>query len=165
MNSADFQKSKSFTSQLPTPLSLNLVASRLRKVYPKSLNRTKVLPSIVSSSLTSIVASLLTPGERRRHINPLEEVERSMRTLGKAICTAHLGKKNWKEEMNVFLRQYRATPDATTDLSPSEALNGRKLEIFLLQLPEVSHFEAHYSIHEKDCQKKKEDEGICRPAV
>jgi hypothetical protein len=42
-----------------------------------------------------------------------------MRTLEKAIRTAHLEKKNWKQEMNAFLRQYRATPHSTTDVSPS----------------------------------------------
>jgi transposase InsO family protein len=37
------------------------------------------------------------------------EVERFMRTLEKAIRTANLEKKNWKQEMNVLLRQYRVT--------------------------------------------------------
>ena len=42
-----------------------------------------------------------------------------MSTLGKAICTTHVENKNRKH----FLRQYRATPHITTNISPPEALN------------------------------------------
>ena len=83
------------------------------------------------------------------------EVERFMRTLGKAIRTAHLEKKNWKQEMNAFLRQYRATPHSTTDVSPSEALNGRKIQTLLPQLTEVNQSDIYNSIHEKDSEKKR----------
>ena len=36
--------------------------------------------------------------------------------------------KSWKQELYKFLRQYRATPHTTMNVSPSEALNGRKLK-------------------------------------
>ena len=49
------------------------------------------------------------------------EVERFMRTIEKA----HIEKKNWKQVLYQFLRQYRATPHSTTNVSPSEALNNR----------------------------------------
>ena len=39
--------------------------------------------------------------------------------------------KNWKQE----LRQYRATPHSTTGVSPSEALNNRKLKTTIPELP------------------------------
>jgi transposase InsO family protein len=41
------------------------------------------------------------------------EVERFMRTIEKAIRTAHIEKKNWKQALYQFLRQYRATPHRT----------------------------------------------------
>ena len=49
--------------------------------------------------------------------------------------TAVVEGKNWKQELYKFLRKYRATPHTTTNVSPSEALNGRKLKT---TLPEVS---------------------------
>ena len=78
-----------------------------------------------------------------------------MRTLEKAIRTANLEKKNWKQEMNVFLRQYRATLHNTTDVSPSEALNGRKLQTLLPQQAEVVEPDPQHSLRERDTQKKK----------
>ncbi|CAB3982993.1 Hypothetical predicted protein [Paramuricea clavata] len=56
--------------------------------------------------------------------------------------------------MNVFLRQYRATPHSTTNTSPSEALNSRKLQTLLPQLTEVPNPEADNSIHETDSEKE-----------
>ena len=53
----------------------------------------------------------------------------------KCVLTAVVERKNWKQELYKFLRQYHATPHTTTNLSPSEALNGRKLKT---TLPEVS---------------------------
>ncbi|CAB3996633.1 Transposon Tf2-9 poly [Paramuricea clavata] len=90
-------------------------------------------------------------------------VERFMRTLEKAIRTAHLEKKNWKQEINVFLRQYRATPHSTTNTSPSEALNSRKLQTLLPQLTEVPNPEADNSIHETDSEKKRKMKAM-KPA-
>ena len=58
-----------------------------------------------------------------------------MPNLEKCVLTAVVEGKNWKQELYKFLRQYRATPHTTTNASPSEALNGRKLKI---TLPEVS---------------------------
>ena len=55
------------------------------------------------------------------------EAERFMRTLGKAIRTAKVDSGNWKQEIFMFLRHYRATPHSSTGLSPAEMLNGRKL--------------------------------------
>ena len=80
------------------------------------------------------------------------EVERFMRTLEKAIRTAHLEHKNWKQEMNAFLRQYRATPHCTIDMSPSEALNGRKLQTLLPQHTDAH--QSHVSIYEKIVERK-----------
>ena len=78
-----------------------------------------------------------------------------MRTLEKAIRTAHLEQKNWKEEMSAFLCQYRATPHSTTDMSLSEALNGRKLQTLLPQHTGVKQSDVYNSIYEKDSGKKR----------
>ena len=79
-------------------------------------------------------------GFRHRKVQPLwpranGEAERFMPNLEKCLLTAVVEGKNWKQELYKFLRQYRATPHTTTKVSPSEALNGRKLKI---TLPEVS---------------------------
>ena len=42
------------------------------------------------------------------------EVERFVRTVKKVIKTATVERKNWKQEMHRFLRNYRATPHSTT---------------------------------------------------
>lgn len=55
------------------------------------------------------------------------EAERFMKTIQKAIRTAHIEGLNWKQELPKFLRNYRATPHTTTGVTPSELLNGRKL--------------------------------------
>ena len=63
------------------------------------------------------------------------EVERFNGTLVKAVQTATVAGLNWKQELYTFLRQYRATPHATTNMSPSEALNNRKLRTVLPEVP------------------------------
>ena len=63
------------------------------------------------------------------------EVERFMDTMLKAIRTAHIEQKHWKQELYRFLRQYRATPHSTTAVAPAEALNNRRFRKQLPQLP------------------------------
>ncbi|MCG8432279.1 MAG: hypothetical protein MJA29_14065, partial [Candidatus Omnitrophica bacterium] len=48
---------------------------------------------------------------------------------------AHIQGQPWKQELQKFLRQYRATPHSTTNVSPFEALTGRKMRT---QLPQVT---------------------------
>jgi len=55
------------------------------------------------------------------------DVERMNETLLKIIRIAHIGKRDWKVELNNFLFQYRVTTQTTTGLTPSERLMGRKL--------------------------------------
>ena len=52
------------------------------------------------------------------------EAEHFMPTLGKAIDGG-----NWKQEIFMFLRHYRATPHSLIGLSPAEMLNRRKLRM------------------------------------
>ena len=79
-------------------------------------------------------------GFHHRKITPLwpqanGEAERFMRTLGKALKTSILSLGSWKQGLYRFLRHYRATPHATTGLSPAEMLLGRKIRT---ELPSVT---------------------------
>ena len=79
-------------------------------------------------------------GFHHRKVQPLwpranGEAERFMPNREKCVRTAVVEGKNWKQELYKFLRQYHATPHTTTNVSPNEALNGRKLKT---TLPEVS---------------------------
>ncbi|CAB3991864.1 Retrovirus-related Pol poly from transposon [Paramuricea clavata] len=55
-------------------------------------------------------------------------VERFMRPLGKALKTATLEGRPWKQELNRFLLQYRSTPHCTTGVPPSELLFNRVIK-------------------------------------
>ena len=81
------------------------------------------------------------------------EAERFVQTLEKNIRIAHLEGKNWKQELYKFLRQYRATPHSTTNVSPSEALNKRKLKT---TIPELIQFRQNSSANfsERDALQK-----------
>ena len=53
--------------------------------------------------------------------------ENFMKNLGKVIQTAEEEKLNWRQELQRFLRAYRATPHLMTHMSPAALLfNGRK---------------------------------------
>ena len=71
---------------------------------------------------------------KHRKITPLwlkanGEAERLVQTLEKNIRIANIEGKIWKQELYKFLRQYGGTPHSTTHVSPSEALNSRKLDL------------------------------------
>jgi hypothetical protein len=78
-----------------------------------------------------------------------------MRTIEKAIRTAHIEKKNWKQALYQFLRQYRATPHSTRNVSPSEALNNRKLKIPLPSVPQTQRQETQDPMRKRNQEKMK----------
>jgi len=55
-------------------------------------------------------------------------VERFMQPLGKALKTAKVEGRPWKQELNRFLLQYRTTPHCTTGVPPSELLFNRTVK-------------------------------------
>ena len=58
-----------------------------------------------------------------------------MRTLEKAIRTAQIEGKPWKQELYTFLRNYRATPHTTTDVPPYDVMLQRPMRTKLPELP------------------------------
>ena len=63
------------------------------------------------------------------------EVERFNRTLEKATRAAHAEGKNWKNEIDIFLLNYRATAHCTTGKAPAVLLFGRNIRT---KLPSLS---------------------------
>ena len=55
--------------------------------------------------------------------------ERFLRSVGKAIRAANTQHRCWRQDMNAFLRNYRATPHATTNQSLAEFFYGRAVNI------------------------------------
>ncbi|KAK3740432.1 hypothetical protein QZH41_004600 [Actinostola sp. cb2023] len=97
-------------------------------------------------------------GFNHRKITPIwpranGEAERLMRTLEKAIRTAVIEHKSWRQELFTFLRQYRATPHSTTGKSPSELLNGRKLKS---TMPRLQQDQASPEVKQNDAKRKEQ---------
>ena len=74
-----------------------------------------------------------------------------MKTLEKAVRTAVIQGKNWRQELFTILRQYRATPHSTTAKSPSELLNGRRLKS---TLPRIQYDQASPEVRQTDGKRK-----------
>ena len=79
-------------------------------------------------------------GFKHRKITPLwpqanGEVERMMRNLKKIYNAAKIERKSWRQEINAYLRNYRATPHSTTKCAPASLLFQRQ---FITRLPEVT---------------------------
>jgi hypothetical protein len=68
------------------------------------------------------------------------QVERFNRTIEKAIRGAYVEGKDWRKELYIFLLNYRATPHATTGVSPALLHLGREIrtKVPQVEIP-VSH--------------------------
>ena len=78
--------------------------------------------------------------------------ERFVHTVEKAIETYVAEGKNWKKELNHFLRVYLSTPNATTGKTPYELLFGRPMRT---KLPEMSiRRDSDSSIYHRDTAVK-----------
>ena len=65
---------------------------------------------------------IITPWPRAN-----EQCERFMRNLNKVIQAAHIEGISWQQEVFNFVRNYRASPDATTGIPPAKLLMGRNI--------------------------------------
>ena len=76
--------------------------------------------------------------------------ERFMRTLGKAIGVAETQSIPWKQRLNTFLREYRATPHSTTEASPAELMFQRKIHTKIPLLTIASDNSTDHIIRERE---------------
>ena len=81
-------------------------------------------------------------GFKHRRITPLwpranAQAEAFNKPIMKAIRTAIVETKSWKQELHKFLRQYRATPHPSTKYSPYRLLFGREPRTKLPQKSDV----------------------------
>lgn len=95
-------------------------------------------------------------GIKHRRITPLwprsnAQSENFMKPLNKAIKSATVEGKSWKQELYKFLRNYRATPHTTTGKPPAEVLFGSNIKILL---PEVKVQMDDIVIRERDAEQK-----------
>ncbi|XP_061193203.1 uncharacterized protein K02A2.6-like [Saccostrea echinata] len=107
---------------------------------------TFVLPKIVKSDNGSPFNSATfkefaeNMGFHHRRITPRwpranAQAESFNKPMMKAVRVAHVDRKNWKQELFRFLRQYRNTPHSSTGLSPFTLMFGRDTRT---KLPQIS---------------------------
>ena len=80
-------------------------------------------------------------GFKHRKVTPLwpranGEVERFVKTMKKCIKAAKAEGKNWRKELQTFLRNYRTTPHATTGIAPATMFLKRAVRN---KLPQVNN--------------------------
>ena len=91
-------------------------------------------------------------GFKHRKITPVwpkanGEVERLVRTVKKIMKTSCVEKKNFKQELNRFLRNYRATPHSTTRVPPATVFFARPMKT---KLPEMAIFMPDEDMRNRD---------------
>ncbi|CAB3986536.1 Uncharacterized protein K02A2.6 [Paramuricea clavata] len=85
------------------------------------------------------------------------EAERFMKTVTKAIRTAHSEGKRWQSELDLFLLNYRSTPHSTTHTSPAELLFNRSIRNKLPSFSSLQHGdgpEEHRVVRDKEENEK-----------
>ena len=85
------------------------------------------------------------------------EVEAFMKPLGKAIRTANVEGRPWRQELSKFLLTYRSTPHSTTKIPPAQLLYNREIRGKLPSLPRNSKvIDRHTEARQNDEQQKKQ---------
>ena len=87
-------------------------------------------------------------GIRHRAATPLYPpgdgiAERFMRCLNKVLRTSHSEGRDWRKQLNAYLRDYRATPHSMTGIPPGELMFNRS---FRTRLPEYSESESEQTV-------------------
>ena len=78
-----------------------------------------------------------------------------MKNFAKTIQTAKSEKKDWCKELNIFLRNYRATPHQTTGKSPAEVMfPSRNFQVKLPSVREVERYHSDKMLRDRDASKK-----------
>ena len=94
---------------------------------------------------------------KHRRITPLwpqanTSAENFNKRLRKVVQSATLEKKNWKQEIYNFLRNYRATPHASTDKSPADLMfPGRN---YRTRIPDIKKNDHDEEMRKKDKEVK-----------
>lgn len=122
-------------------ISAKVVIPRLSSIFARqgypSVVKSDNGPPFQGQEFTEFAA---TCGFKHRRITPLwpeanGTVERFMGTLNKFIRAAVTDNRDWRNELPSFLMHYRATPHSATQISPFEALTGRKMNVGFPEIP------------------------------
>ena len=95
-----------------------------------------------------------------RNITPAEpkvngQAERFMKNITKTVQTAIANKGDWKEELMIFLRNYRATPHQTTGKAPAELMfPNRNFKTKVPTLKPTTPYHQDKEVREHDRLKK-----------
>ncbi|CAB3986500.1 Transposon Tf2-9 poly [Paramuricea clavata] len=140
-----------------------VVISKLQRIfarhgYPEELI-TDNGPPFNAVEFTEYLAA---HGVHHRRITPYwpqanGEAERFMKTVTKAIRTAHSEGKRWQSELDLFLLNYRSTPHSTTHISPAELLFNRSIRNKLPSFSSLQHNDGpveHHVVRDKEEKEK-----------
>lgn len=140
--------------------SAEVVISRLNTIFARhgfpNTVKSDNGPPFQSSEFASFAKGC---GFKHRKVMPLwpeanGEVERLMGTLNMFVRVSAAGNKDWKAELQNFLMHYRATPHSATNVSPFEALTGRKMNVGLPDIPKHLPVPAVTRMGYNDCVSK-----------
>ncbi|CAB4040261.1 uncharacterized protein K02A2.6-like, partial [Paramuricea clavata] len=140
-----------------------VVISKLQRIfarhgYPEELI-TDNGPPFNAVEFTEYLAAY---GVHHRRITPYwpqanGEAERFMKTVTKAIRTAHSEGKRWQSELDLFFLIYRSTPHSTTHTSPAELLFNRSIRNKLPSFSSLQHNDGpmeHHVVRDKEEKEK-----------
>ena len=83
-------------------------------------------------------------------------MERFTKPIGKLLKTTEIKGKNWRQELQRFLLQYRSTPYQTAKVAPSELLFNRKIKGYLPELTHKKVINNHKMAKTRKREEKKE---------
>ena len=91
------------------------------------------------------------------------EAERFMQPLSKALKTAKIEQRPWRQELNRFLLQYRTSPHCSTRVPPAELLFNRTVKRQLPVLQKKSNVNRHKEARRNERKRQEYNEKYdCR---